>query len=90
MRRSRERIVEESFLDDLCLLLIIIVDLGELLVVERNLVSFDEIIIKVDWQNLRILNCLLDFVRQLLGVNVVSCLLLVVPIVRSIHFPVSR
>ena len=56
---------------------------------KRNLVSLDEVVVEVDWEHLRVLNCLFDFVRQLLRVNVVCGLLLVVS-VRVVNLPVLR
>ena len=56
---------------------------------KRNLISFDEIVVEVNWKYLGVLHGLLDFIRQLLRVNVVCSLLLVVS-VRVVNLPVLR
>ena len=70
VRRRWQCLVEESLLDHLGLLLVLVIHAGVLLVVERNLVSLHEVVAEVDGQRLRILHLLLCLVRQVLVVNV--------------------
>lgn len=69
VRRNRQRVVKESFFDDLGLLRVFIVDFRKLLVVQWNLVPFDEVVIEVDWQDLWVLEGFLRL-REVLMINV--------------------
>lgn len=56
MGRDGQTVVEEAFFDHLGVLLELDDRLTELLVVQRDLVSFNEVVVKVDRKNLSILN----------------------------------
>jgi hypothetical protein len=71
-----QSIVKEPFPDNFVLLLIIIIDFRVLLVMQRNLISLNEIIIEMDWQHLRVLHLLLNIFWQLLAVNILILLIL--------------
>ena len=75
MTRNGQRVVKESFFNQICLLLVIIVDLGELLVVQWDVVTFNEVVVEVDGEDLGVLHGLVGVFRQVLVVDVVGRLL---------------
>lgn len=70
MRGCGQRLVEESVLYHLRLLLVLVVHARVLLVVQRYLISLHEVVAEVNWQSLRVLHLLLCLVRHVLVVNV--------------------
>lgn len=49
MRWSRQSVVKEPFFDDFGLFGIIVVYFGKLLVMNWDLISFDEIVVEMNW-----------------------------------------
>jgi hypothetical protein len=49
MGRSWQSVVKEPFFDDFGLFGIIVVNFGKLLVVHGDLISFDEIVVEMNW-----------------------------------------
>ena len=44
-----QSVIKKAFLYQLCLLVVVVINLGELLVVKRNVVPLYEIVVEVDW-----------------------------------------
>ena len=48
VRWNRQSVIKESFLDDISLLRILIINFGELLIMQWNLISFDKIVVEMN------------------------------------------
>lgn len=83
VRWHRQRVVKEALRDDVGLSLLVGDSTTELLVVQRDLVSLHEVVIKMDRQHLSILNYFLSFVRQILMIDVLLSVLWLVATARA-------
>ena len=71
---DRQSVIEKAFLYQVSLLVVLVVYLRELLVVQRNVVSLDKVVVEMNWKHLGVLDWLLSILRQILVVDVVSSL----------------
>ena len=71
---DRQSVIKKAFLYQVSLLVVLVVYFRELLVVQRNVLSVDKVVVEMNWKDLGVLHWLLGILRQILVVNIVGSL----------------
>lgn len=70
MRWDWNCFIEKPFLKNSCQILLVFYNSWKFIIMQWYLISFDKVIVKMNWQYLRILNWLIIFFRQTLMINI--------------------
>ena len=71
---DRQSVIKKAFLYQVSLLVVLVVYFRELLVVKRNVLSVDKVVVEMNWKDLGVLHWLLGILGQILVVDIVGSL----------------